>query len=273
MPSPFPGMDPYLEDPGIWPDVHDALAGEIRRTLNKDLPSNYYAQLGVREEIGIIGEGVSRRMVPDVIVQSASPIREGGVAVLAEPRVEVDPYVEIEVVNEFQEVNSVEIRDASRDHEVVTIIEILGPTNKRRGPDRELYWKKREEVLASETSLVEIDLLRHGDRSFYGPTIYGRLVEFDPPADYLLLVNRSWKRGLQTSFQLFPSYVRNPLPVISIPLREGEVETTLDVQYVFSRAYDSGPYRRGAVDYSSDLDGPNDFVTWARERVRAERKP
>ena len=56
MPSPFPGMDPYLEAPHIWPDLHDALAAEIRNDLNQTLPTPYYARLEMRPELGIIEE-------------------------------------------------------------------------------------------------------------------------------------------------------------------------------------------------------------------------
>ncbi len=69
MPSPFPGMDPYLEAPDIWPDLHEALAGEMRGELNFLLPQPYYARLEVRPEVGIVDdEGTSRRIVPDVTV-------------------------------------------------------------------------------------------------------------------------------------------------------------------------------------------------------------
>ncbi len=69
MPSPFPGMDPYLEAPHIWPDLHDALAAEVRGELNRTLPSPYYARLEMRPELGIVEEGHSRqRIIPDITV-------------------------------------------------------------------------------------------------------------------------------------------------------------------------------------------------------------
>lgn len=69
MPSPFPGMDSYLEAPDIWPDFHSGLAGEIRVELNSSLPPPYYARLEMRPEVGIVEEsGYARRIVPDVAV-------------------------------------------------------------------------------------------------------------------------------------------------------------------------------------------------------------
>ena len=68
MPSPFPGMDPYLEAPDTWPDFHDAFAAEIRRELNRVLPQPYYARLAKRPEVGIVGDEALRRIIPDVAI-------------------------------------------------------------------------------------------------------------------------------------------------------------------------------------------------------------
>lgn len=276
MPSPFPGMDPYLEHPTVWPDMHDALAAEIRKTLNRALPQPYYAQLGVREEVGIITEGTLRRIVPDVTVHRGPAWDDagGGVAVAAAPRTDLDAYTEVEFFYDRPEVNFIEIRDGRADHEVVTLIEILSPSNKRAGEDREKYLAKREEILASRTSLIEIDLLRAGDRSWCGPTVNGRIYEFSPPPEYVVLVNRAWRRGVRLSFQLFPAYLDKPLPVIAVPLREGEAEASLDLQYAFNQMYDGGPYRRGAVDYSGPILPPLDPEPqhWAAECVRELRE-
>ena len=98
MPSPFPGMDPYLEAPEIWPDFHDRLAECISGELNRVLPRRYYARLEMRPEIGIVGDELAGRIVPDVaIVRSPAPAtmagREGGLAVLEEPRIASSPSV------------------------------------------------------------------------------------------------------------------------------------------------------------------------------------
>ncbi len=272
MPSPFPGMDPFLEDPALWPDFHDALAGEIRAALNGALPDDLYAQLGVREEVGIVDEGRIRRIVPDVAVRGPELERGAGAVAVAEPRADVAPFVEVQIGSDPREVNFVEIRDARGEHAVITVIEILSPTNKRPGKDRDLYLRKREEVIDSRTSLVEIDLLRDGDRTFSGSMLLARLADFDADPEYLALVNRAWQRVPDMSLQLFPAYLRQPLPVIAVPLREGEPETTLDLQYVFHQTYDRGPYRRGAVDYDRDLGLDDDLRTWTRERVDGWRR-
>ena len=94
----------------------------------------------------------------------------------------------------------------------------------------------------------------------------------EPPAAYLILVNRTWKRAAGPNWQLFPIGLREPLPCIPVPLRQGEAEVPLDVQYVFNRAYDSGPYRRGAVNYAAPPRPPlaEAEAGWAEELL-AER--
>jgi len=278
MPSPFPGMDPWLENPKVWPDFHDRLAEQISSTLNRNLPSHYYAQLGVREELGIVGRTTIRQIVPDVSIQSTqwTPKRDrqsdGGVAVADAPRDTVTSSWEIDIVYDKQSISFVEIRDSRSGHEVVTLIEILSPSNKGSGPDHEKYVKKRNEFLESKTSFIEIDLLRAGRRDFFGPDVHQRLYQFDPPMDYLAFVQRSWRRAEGVRYQLFGSRIQDLLPVIAIPLRESEPESTLDLQYAFQETYDRGPYRRGAVDYNEPADPPlpEGVIEWAQKCLKNE---
>src|SRR5438067_4059077 len=113
MPSPFPGMDPYLEAPDIWPDFHDAFAGEIRAALNQSLPAPYYARLEMRPEIGIVEDaGYERRIVPDVSVVRPphAPVAQGGVRVLEATRTTISPSFEVRVASEPIRHPFVEIR-------------------------------------------------------------------------------------------------------------------------------------------------------------------
>lgn len=272
MACPFPGMDPWLESPSVWPDFHNALAGEIRAALNGSLPNPYYAQLNVREELTITSEALTRHIVPDVSIHSPQG-NGGGVAsaVLVGPRTDVAEFEEIEVFSEPSEVNFVEIRDAKSGHEVVTLIEILSPSNKQPGKDHDAYLEKREAILGSTASLVEIDLLRAGSRELFGGDVHERLLRYAPPLDYVVTVQRAWKRRLANHYQLFPIRLTDCLPVIAIPLREGDVEVTLDLQYAFQETYNRGPYARGAVDYGRPAEPPlrEDLGVWAAERLRA----
>lgn len=273
MPSPFPGMDPYLEAPDIWPDFHEHLASELGATLNAQLPPPYYARLESRPEVGITGDVPHRRIVPDVSVQRGGERSKGGVAVLDEPRTEVSEYLEFIVSSEPLRHQYVELRDSTRGHELVTLIEIVSPSNKKSGTDRRAYLAKQREVLDSNASLIEIDLLRSGDPVVSLPKIVDALAELNPTPQYVVSVNRAWQRNGNLAYHVFGFTVRDPLPCIPVPLREGETEIALDLEYVFRRAYDRGPYARGAVDYSRPPQPPLDpeDAAWAQALLQSSR--
>ena len=274
MPSPFPGMDPYLEAPDIWPDLHDALAAEIRGALNLSLPSPYYARLEMRPEVGIVDEcSAPRRIVPDAAVaHGPRPVTPtGGLAVPESPRIEISPSLEVTVRAEPLRHAFVEIRDPARGHRLVTLIEFVSPSNKRLGVDRRAYLLKQREVLDSDANLIELDLLRDGDRLLANLLLVDTVAQLEPAPDYLVLVNRASLRiGDTTAYQIFPVLLAEPLPCLPVPLRQGQAEVPLDLQFVFRRAYDSGPYQRGLVDYSApprpSLRG--EAAAWAANQLR-----
>lgn len=275
MPSPFPGMDPYLEDPHIWPDFHNRLAEKTSEVLNRNLPNQYYAQLEVRSEVGIVDEPTSRVIIPDVYVHR-TPDADGGTAtIVADPRITLSESWEIIAEFELLDLCSVEVRDREREHEVVTLLEILSPSNKRPGRDRNQLLAKRNVIMASETSLVEIDLLRTGARLWREIDIPRQPDdEIRPTPDYLVSVNRSWEREGSFRLQLFPAWLERQLPVFPVPLRYKEPELHLDLQYLFQQVYDAGPYRRGAVNYAEPPQTamPVERQQWAEQRVRAWRE-
>lgn len=228
MTSPFPGMDPYLESPDIWPDFHHAIAVGMSGELNRNLPRPYYSRISSEPESPDKGE----------------PVRH----------------------------HFVEIRDASRGHKLVTLIEILSPSNKRPGPDRDAYRAKQDEVLASDASLIEIDLLRGGDHVLPDLNLSAFVAQIEPPPDYLVLVSRAWKRAAGgVGYEVFPCGLREWLPCLPVPLKEGEDPVPLDLQFVANRAYAGGPYLRGAVDYAKPPDPPlaPQDAPWAEELLRA----
>lgn len=236
MPSPFPGMDPWLEAADIWPDFHHSFACKMSALLNSTLRASYYARLRTRPEVGVVDNDYLAGTVRD----------EGGRHL------------------------SIEVRDPRRRHKLITFIDIVSPSNKTAGPDRETYLEKHREVFASDASLIEIDLLRGGRRLLANPRVKQRLSELDPPPDYLVLANRAWTRGEGAgAWDMFAISLREMLPVIAVPLRVNEPEVPLDLQHVFNRAYDAGPYQRGALDYSSPPHPPlaeADYA-WARQRM------
>jgi hypothetical protein len=279
MPSPFPGMDPYLEAPYIWPDCHNALASEIRNALNRSIPRPYYARLEMRPEIGIVEEGFAERgrIVPDVtIVRRPSGALPGETAIAAPPQRELSESYEVEFLDDPIQHYFVEIRDASRDHRLVTLIEILSPSNKRPGPDRDAYVRKQREVLESDASLVEIDLLRDGRRVFPD----GRLAEYIDKSEsrpaYVILVSPAWKREAPyRGYVDYPVRLRDPLPRVGIPLKAELPLLLLDLQLAFHLVYDGGPYRLGAVDYTIPPTPPltGEDAAWAEAILREDAGP
>jgi hypothetical protein len=236
----------------------------------------------MRPEIGIVDEDGGehgRTIIPDVMVLRRPKNPGGGVAsgsataTLDSPRAAYSTWVEFDRLgDEPAQHYFVEIRDASRGHKLVTLIEILSPSNKRPGPDRDAYEAKQREVLASDVSLIEIDLLRSGRRILANPHLIKCADRLEPRPDYLVLVSRAWERdNLSLGYIAFPCGVREILPCIPVPLKEGEAEVPLDLQYAFASAYEGGPYRLGAVDYgvppSPPLPTPD--AEWAETRLRA----
>ncbi|HEY3965938.1 MAG TPA: DUF4058 family protein [Planctomycetaceae bacterium] len=271
MPSAFPGMDPYLESPAIWPDFHDHLASEIGAQLNQLLPAPYYAKLEMRPEIGIIADDrIGIAIVPDVSIAEAWPPRPppSTTAVVERPRVEVSKSIDLIVYREPLKHHFLEVRDSKQGHKLVTLIEILSPSNKRRGSDREAYEKKQRAVLETDANMIELDLLRDGERIYASPQVADLVYQLIPQPDYLVIVNRAslrQERGI--GYHLFPVGIRDALPSIPIPLRKENCDIVLDLQFVLNRAYDRGPYSRGAIDYA-ELPVPpvrGADATWANE--------
>jgi hypothetical protein len=252
-------MDPYLEAFDIWPGFHNKLESELITELNAALPAPYYAALEVRQELGVIEDRVTTtRIIPDLtVLRYPGPSVEstsGGVGVLEGRRVGVSPSFEVIINLDLIDHAYVEIRDPSRGHKLITLIEILNPSNKRSGADRRAYRAKQSEVLKSDANLIELDLLRGGRRIF---------------ADLNLQALIASRRLAGTiAYEAYPISVREWLPCIPVPLKEGEADLPLDLQFVFNRAYDGGPYRRGAVDYAGAVPEPglsDEDRAWAAE--------
>ncbi len=126
--------------------------------------------------------------------------------------------------------------------------------------------------MQSDANLIELDLLRSGERLLASLELQAWIANQQPPPDYLVLVNRAWKRADGVcAFQIFPVQLVEPLPCISVPLRPGQDEVPLDLQFAFNRVYDTGPYRRGAVNYGQPPEPPlvGDQVAWAEQLLHA----
>jgi hypothetical protein len=269
--SPFPGMDPYLEHPEIWPDFHDALVTVLRAELNSVLPPPYYARSQKRPEVGIALETPELRHInPDVVI--ARPPHYGSsttpTAVIERPRTQATAGLKVRINTEPFQHRFVEIRDAAHQHRLVTLIEIVSPSNKHSGPDRQAYEAKQHDVLASNVNLIEIDLLRRGRRLLPYPELIAAVNTL--AADYLVLLNRSEERvGGWMDYTLFPISLHDPLPCIPVPLEDELPDVLLDLQVAFNRVYEEGPYRR-ILDYMAQPDPPlkGADIAWAAELLQ-----
>jgi hypothetical protein len=270
MPSPFPGMDPFLEG-SLWGSVHHQLIAEIARQLVPLLRPRYIALSQERfvtlmpeaeEGISIVAVQGRGPVYPDVSVTetgitSGSGGSGGGGAVAAGT---VAAPIEMEtLMPERVPQVSLEIRDqASR--ELVTAIEVLSPTNKRSN-GRDEYLDKRAKYLLSRAHLVEIDLLRSGQRL----PMVGQL----PSAPYFVFVSPAWKRPV---IEVWPISLGERLPRIKIPLAGRDEHVSLDLQRAFSTVYDQCGLEL-VVDYTRppEVQLDEQQSEWARSVLAAPR--
>ncbi|NOX61573.1 MAG: DUF4058 family protein [Chloroflexi bacterium] len=261
MPSPFPGMDPYLESRAIWPDLHQSLITYSRDALQPRIRPRYHARIG--ERIYVIPS--HRIIYPDISITwrrpEPAPALAGGVAVLAPDEPTIISVPPQEVRETF-----VEILDLTQGGRLVTVIEVLSPANKMPGEGRELYLRKQEELLAGEVHLVEIDLLSQGE-----PTVAAPLSSLDPyrPWRYLISVSRA---GNREKFEVYFVGLRQRLPRVAIPLTEPDPDATLDLQAVFEQCYERGAYE-DLVDYGKEPEArlTEEDAAWADALLREKK--
>jgi hypothetical protein len=193
--------------------------------LSGQVGPNYYVKVEVRLYLHELS-GEERRFFarPDVAVtterEAAEAVPSAGVAApmrLSLPAVDVERY------------SWIQIRDR-RNRRVVTVLELLSPTNKTPGPDRDEYVTRRGLIFRDKIHFVEIDLGRGGRRPS-PPEL--------PPCDYYALVSR-WEE--RTDLDMWPIRLRDRLPVIPIPLAAPDPDVRLDLQAVLDRAYDAADY-------------------------------
>jgi hypothetical protein len=239
MPSPFPGMDPYLE--AHWRDVHASLIIYIRDALQDNLSPELRARVEERVVLERLGE--------------RPPPADGGVAV-AEP-------ILVEAEHEPLTEGYIEIIDAGSGNKVVTVIEVFSPTNKLPGEGLEQYRRKQRDLCCSDTSLVEIDLLRQG-KHVLAVSLENISPQYRTP--YMACVRRAWVRG---KAEVYPMPLRHPLPTVKVPLRPTDADARLDLQALIEQCYRRGRYEGDlnyAVDPAPPLVGPD--AEWAGEMLR-----
>lgn len=273
MPSPFPGMDPYLEEPGRWPDVHQGLITYIRDALQPLVRPRYHARMGERVYIVF----PPRAIAPDVFLIGRPRPDVGGLRVREAAAAYTVPQAEPGVLSPEEadvpillKLPPVEVREpfvqvVHSDGEVVTVIEVLSPANKEPGEGHRQYRRKQQQLLNSPVNLVEIDLLSAGLPTIAVPPRERRTL---PQHRYLISVRRGPEPG---SLEAYPIPLPRRLPRIRVPLRAPDPDVVLDVQAVFDRCYDNGGYA-DLVDYRQPppVSLTADEAAWMDELLRGK---
>lgn len=231
MSSPFPGMNPYLEQPSVWEDFHSRFMTYAGESLAAQVRPNFFVKLEERVFIHEPSSDERRKLLgkPDIALFEALPIRNTPVAVVDPALNRVKSIMATIPDVEIERHAVIEIRDR-QDRQLVTMIELLSPSNKRYGADREQYLMKRSTMMFSAASIVEIDLLRGGPRLPINDL---------PSCDYCVTV---FRKSNAPKVEAWPIGIRDELPVIPIPLKGNFADATLDLKAMLNRVYDAAGY-------------------------------
>lgn len=247
MPSPFPGMDPYLEGK-LWPDVHHRLATEISRRLTPRLRPRYVARIEVAVIQDVSYASEINITYPDVAIlrsKHASVLHDGQETSSAYHAPDtVTPWGTIppaplvmEAPEAFQfKQATVEVRRAD-DNKLITVIEIISPANKRE-PGLSDYRQKRMRLYQAGVQLLEIDLIRRGIQPIRLPEL--------PQTPYLVTLTRSRARMIE----LWPMRLQDPLPVLPVPLSQPDPDVPLELGAALAAIYDEAAYDL-SIDYTT----------------------
>jgi hypothetical protein len=257
MPSPFPGMDPYLEGP-LWMSFHGQFIAEIARQLSPRLRPKYVALMDERvvwdaPENDVWIDSVEAK--PDVaVIKSVGSGSISGTATLAAP-LTMATVMPIPVTQ-----RSIQILDVSN-RQLVCAIETLSPVNKR-GSGHRKYLAKRGRLLASTAHLVEIDLLRTGKRV--------PMIQPLPDSPYFAFVSRA---GQRPAVGVWPIQLRDQLPTVPVPLLPGDEDVPLNLQQALTSVYDVIGYDT-IVDYAAPPTIPlsREDAQWAAQLTQAARE-
>ncbi len=242
----FPGMNPYLENPSLWPEVHAGLIGVLMRTLNRQIAPRYRAAMEQRAYLDVVTiivpdttvfEQTTMASLPAAVQPNSTydPLGENSTASASTAVLSKPERVSLPVSEEVTE-RYLEIRDP-RNNRVVTVVEVLSPKNKAAGKGRTQYLAKRQKVLSSGSHFVEIDLLRGGEAMPHSST---------QSKHYQILVSRVEDRPIADRYGFNLS---DPLPCFALPLDADATEPIIDLKALLTQVYDEALLDL-AIDYS-----------------------
>jgi hypothetical protein len=243
-------MNPYLEHADVWQDFHQSFIPLLRQMLSEQVRPKYLVKIEEQIFIHELPEDQRQLIGRGDMTASRADVDAAGTAVVL---LEAPAIGRVPLVVDVERHTYLEIRDRGN-RQLVTVLELLSPSNKRPGPDREQYLAKRQQLLTSSVHLVELDLLRGGQRL---------PMENLPPCDYCVMVSRYED---PPNVGLWPLGLRDKLPTIPIPLLAQE-RAVLDLQSALHRVYDAAGYEDHiyANEPSPPLQGAD--AEWARRLI------
>ncbi len=260
MKSPFPGVDPYLEQ--FWGDIHTSLMVYIRDQITDQLPSDLQARV---EECVSVDLDESPRWIYPVVTVLELPEASTTAAVAVADAVIAEPTI-IPLPNEKPTQRHLEVVDLNSGNRVVTAIELLSPANKQEVAGRSAYRRKQREYIEAGVNLVEIDFIRTG--SFIVAAPEGR-IPWDMRTPYIICIRRSYR---PEHAEIISVAMENPVPNFRIPLRQTDADAVLRLQSLLDDCYHRGRY--ASINYSQPSRPKLDekLTAWAVELIHARKK-
>jgi hypothetical protein len=259
-------MDPYLENPQFWSETHHRLITAIAIVIALALRPKYQVAIEKRTYLSSSDDSVLVGIPDTTIFTRQSGLRS------AQPNSPIDSgqsrvtfatsnnpiQVMVPLPEEVRE-SYLEIREG-KTGTVIAVVELLSPKNKRAAEGRIAYTRKRQQVLASITHLIEIDLLRLGEAM----PILGNV----PPTEYRILVSRSDRRP---HADLYAFGLHEEIPPFSLPLQSGDLEPVVELQRLLDEVYDQAGYDL-RIDYSQGVVPPlpEPEAAWVDDLLRSQ---
>ena len=229
MPSPFPGMNPFLEHPTVWHDFHERFCPAVAEVLTAQVRPNYIVKIDehvfihelTEDSRGLLGRG-------DVTVTAIDALLDERSEAASMATIDAPSQVRLPTVDR-ESLSYLEVRDRET-LRVITVIELPSPSNKQTSPDREQYVAKRAQILNTAVHFIEIDLLRGGPRM---------PMDGLSECDYYVLVSRHQKRP---HADVWPFQLHDPMPIVPVPLQPPDEDAKLDLRIALDRIYDAAGY-------------------------------
>jgi hypothetical protein len=257
-PNPFPGMNPFFEQQ--WRDAHTTLITYLRDALQERLPADLMAR--TEEEVVAVGVGQAARTYrPDAQVREPWTLKEPDATALTLSQPGTPATEPIRVLMDEETERWIEIQDQSG--RLITVLELLSPSNKIEMAERDRYRQKRRAFISGGVNLVEIDLVRQGAPVF--PEVVRNVLR-KAGATYGVCVFRATR---PKEHEVYPISLRGRLPVIRVPLRPTDADVVVDLQPLIDRCHERGRYH--LLNYRVQLDPPfhPEDAAWVDEVLRA----